>query len=202
MKNGLLIVISGPAGSGKGTVNAHLLKTGDFVYSVSATTRAPRAGETDGVNYHFITKEDFLSRIQNGDMLEYTEYCGNFYGTPKKEAEQVLASGKNLILEIEVEGAENIKKKYPDAVLVLLLPPSYSVQEQRLRGRGTETEEKISERLARAREEIMHAASYDYVVYNFDGKDKEAAEDIMAIVNAEKHSISRNADVAEKYLER
>ena len=201
MKNGLLIVISGPAGSGKGTVNAHLLKTGDFVYSVSATTRAPRPGEADGVNYHFITKEDFLSRIQNGDMLEYTEYCGNFYGTPKKEAEQVLASGKNLILEIEVEGAENIKKKYPDAVLVLLLPPSYSVQEQRLRGRGTETEEKITERLARAREEIMHAASYDYVVYNFDGKDKEAAEDIMAIVNAEKHSIARNADVAEKYLE-
>jgi guanylate kinase len=133
-------------------------------------------------------------------MLEYTEYCGNFYGTPKKEAEEVLESGKNLILEIEVEGAENVKKKYPDAVLVLLLPPSYSVQEQRLRGRGTETEEKIRERLARAREEILHANSYDYVVYNRDGMDREAANDILAIVNAEQHSLLRNSSVAEDYL--
>lgn len=200
MKKGLLIVISGPAGSGKGTVNAHLLATGDFVYSVSATTRAPRPGEIDGVNYHFITKDDFKHRIENGDMLEHTEYCGNFYGTPKKEAEEVLESGKNLILEIEVEGAENVKKKYPDAVLVLLLPPSYSVQEQRLRGRGTETEEKIRERLARAREEILHANSYDYVVYNRDGMDREAANDILAIVNAEQHSLLRNSSVAEDYL--
>ena len=200
MKKGLLIVISGPAGSGKGTVNAHLLATGDFVYSVSATTRAPRPGEIDGVNYHFITKDDFKHRIENGDMLEHTEYCGNFYGTPKKEAEEVLESGKNLILEIEVEGAENVKKKYPDAVLVLLLPPSYSVQEQRLRGRGTETEEKIRERLARAKEEILHANSYDYVVYNRDGMDREAANDILAIVNAEQHSLLRNSSVAEDYL--
>ena len=133
-------------------------------------------------------------------MLEYTEYCGNFYGTPLKEAEEVLASGKNLILEIEVEGAENVKKKYPDAVLVLLLPPSYAVQEQRLRGRGTETEEKITERLARAKEEIAHASSYDYVVYNYDGKDAEAAEQILAIVSAEKCSLARNTSVAEDYL--
>ena len=200
MKKGLMLVISGPAGSGKGTVNAHLFKTGNFVYSVSATTRAPRPAEVDGVNYHFISKEDFLSRIEHGDMLEYTEYCGNFYGTPLKEAEEVLASGKNLILEIEVEGAENVKKKYPDAVLVLLLPPSYAVQEQRLRGRGTETEEKITERLARAKEEIAHASSYDYVVYNYDGKDSEAAEQILAIVSAEKCSLARNTSVAEDYL--
>ena len=116
MKQGLLIVISGPAGSGKGTVNAHLLGTGDYVYSVSATTRAPRPGEVDGVNYHFITKEEFERRMENGDMLEYTEYCGNYYGTPRKEAEEVLKSGKNLILEIEVEGAQNVKKKFPEAV--------------------------------------------------------------------------------------
>ena len=200
MKKGLLIVISGPAGSGKGTVNAHLLARDDFVYSVSATTRAPRPGETDGINYHFITQDDFKRRIENGDMLEYTEYCGNFYGTPKKEAEEVLKSGKNLILEIEVEGAENVKKKYPDAVLVLLLPPSYSVQEQRLRGRGTETEEKITQRLARAKEEILHADSYDYVVYNYDGMDREAANDILAIVKAEQRSIGRNTTVAVDYL--
>ena len=197
---GLLIVVSGPAGSGKGTVNAHLFATGDFVYSVSATTRAPREGEIDGVNYHFISKEEFLERLGNGDMLEYTEYCGNYYGTPKKEAERVLASGKNLILEIEVEGAENIKAKYPDAVLVLLLPPSFEVQEKRLRGRATETEKKICERLARAKEEIWHAPSYDYVVYNRDGKDREAAEQILSIITAEKCSLKRNTTVAEDYL--
>lgn len=200
MKKGLLIVVSGPAGSGKGTVTAHLLKRDEFVYSVSATTRAPRPGEVNGVNYHFITAEDFKGRIERGEMLEYTEYCGNYYGTPLKEAEQVLASGKNLILEIEVEGAHNVKARYPDAVLIMLLPPSYSVQEQRLRSRGTETEEKILERLARAKEEIRFAPDYDYVVYNHDGKDTEAAEQILAIVSSENCALKRNGNVAENYL--
>ncbi len=200
MNKGLLIVVSGPAGSGKGTVNAHLLSSGDFVYSVSATTRAPRPGEVDGINYHFISREEFLARIERGDMLEYTEYCGNFYGTPKKEAEAVLASGKNLILEIEVEGAQNVKRKYPDAVLVLLLPPSFSVQEARLRGRGTETEEKVRLRLERAKEEITFAEAYDYVVYNHDGLDLDAANQIRAIVTAEKCSVSRNHKIAENYF--
>ncbi len=197
---GIMLVVSGPAGSGKGTVNAMLLKRDDFAFSVSATTRAPRPGELDGINYHFITKEGFIERINSGDMLEYTEYCGNFYGTPLKEAEEVLRSGKNLILEIEVEGAMNVKRKYPDAVLVLLLPPSYSVQEERLRGRGTETEEKILQRLARAKEEVALADCYDYVVYNYDGKADEAAAHILSIVDAEKRSIKRNGRVAEKYL--
>ncbi len=200
MKNGLMLVVSGPAGSGKGTVNAMLLEREDFAFSVSATTRAPRPGEIDGVNYHYITREDFLSRIDSGDMLEYTEYCGNFYGTPLKEAEEVLRSGKNLILEIEVEGAQNVKAKYPDAVLVLLLPPSYSEQEARLRGRGTETEDKILQRLARAKEEVALADCYDYVVYNYDGRAWEAAEQILSIVEAEKLSIKRNRDVAKNYL--
>ena len=200
MKKGLMIVISGPAGSGKGTVNAHLLATGDFVYSVSATTRAPRPGEIDGVNYHFISREDFLSRIDSGAMLEYTEYCGNFYGTPLKEAEAVLASGKNLILEIEVEGARNVKNAYPDAVLIMLLPPSFAVQEARLRGRGTETEEKIRLRLERTRAEIAEASVYDYVVYNHDGKDTEAAEDIRAIVRAEQAAMKRNRDRVDTYF--
>ena len=201
MSRGLLLIISGPAGSGKGTVNAHLLKTGDFVFSVSATTRAPRPMEVDGVNYHFITKEDFKERIENGGMLEYTEYCGNFYGTPRKEAEAVLDSGKNLILEIEVDGAKQVKEKYPDAVLIMLLPPSFKTQEQRLRSRGTETEEKILARLARTKEELCDIAAYDYVVYNLDGCDRVAADDILAIVNAEKHAMKRNARAREKYFE-
>ena len=200
MKKGLMLVVSGPAGSGKGTVNAMLLEREDFAFSVSATTRAPRPGEVDGVNYHYITREEFLARIDSGDMLEYTEYCGNFYGTPLKEAEEAMQSGKNLILEIEVEGARNVKAKYPDAVLVLLLPPSYSEQEARLRGRGTETEEKILLRLARAKEEVALADCYDYVVYNFDGKARDAADQILSIVEAEKLSIRRNPDVAKNYL--
>lgn len=200
MKKGLMIVISGPAGSGKGTVNGHLLATGDFVYSVSATTRAPRPGEIDGVNYHFISREEFEERIRTGGMLEYTEYCGNYYGTPRKEAEEVLASGKNLILEIEVEGARNVKAKYPEAVLIMLLPPSFKVQEQRLRGRGTETEEKILERLERTREEIKESDFYDYAVYNYDGADKVAANEIYAIVTAERLAMRRNGRVSDTYF--
>ncbi|MBO5883830.1 MAG: guanylate kinase [Clostridia bacterium] len=199
-KKGLMLVISGPAGSGKGTVNNHLLETGDFVYSVSATTRPPRPGEINGKNYHFITREEFEKRIKSGDMLEYTEYCTNLYGTPKKEAEEVLASGKNLILEIEVEGAANVKAKYPDAVLILLLPPSFEIQEQRLRNRGTETEEKILLRLARTKEELKSSDIYDYVVYNHDGRDTEAAEQIMSIVNSERCALKRNPNVAKLYF--
>ena len=200
MKKGLMIVISGPAGSGKGTVNAHLLEREDFVYSVSATTRAPRPGEVDGVNYRFLTREEFISRIESGDMLEYTEYCGNFYGTPRKEAEAVLDSGKNLILEIEVEGAQNVKAKFPDAVLIMLLPPSFAIQEQRLRSRGTETEDKILARLARTREEVTFVDRYDYVVYNHDGKDTEAADEILCIVRAEQNALYRNENVATQYF--
>lgn len=202
MQKGSLLIISGPAGSGKGTVCSHLLKTGDFVLSVSATTRAPRPGEQNGINYHFITKEDFLSRIENEAMLEYTEYCGNFYGTPKKEAEEVLASGKNLILEIEVEGGKQVKSKYPEAILIFLLPPTFKIQEQRLRGRGTETEEKILARLQRTKEELNIALDYDYIVYNYDGKERETAQSIASIAEADRCSIKRNLDVADKYFEK
>ena len=200
MEKGLMIVVSGPAGSGKGTVNGHLLNRDDFVYSVSATTRAPRPQEVDGVNYHFISRDEFVSRIESGDMLEYTEYCGNFYGTPLKEALEVLESGKNLILEIEVEGAHNVKAKYPEAILIMLLPPSFAVQEQRLRGRGTETEEKVLARLERTKEELSVVKDYDYVVYNHDGKDIDAAEEILAILKAERASIRRNPNVEKKYF--
>ena len=198
MKKGLLIVVSGPAGSGKGTVNAKLLASDEYAFSVSATTRAPRPGEVDGVNYYYVTKEEFERRIANGEMLEYTQYCGNYYGTPVREALAVLESGKNLLLE--VEGALNVKRLYPEAVLIMLLPPSFAVQEARLRGRGTETEAKILERLERTRAELPMLERYDYVVYNYDGGADDCANDIRAIVRAEKTATKRHPDAAQAYF--
>ena len=173
---------------------------GDFVYSVSATTRAPRPGEVDGVNYHFITEEEFRARLDEGGMLEYTQYCGNFYGTPKKEAEEVLDSGRHLILEIEVDGAMQVKKRYPEAILIMLLPPSYEVQEQRLRGRATETEEKILARLEQTKFEVRRLPEYDYVVYNCDGCALDCAREIRGIVEAERHATKRVPNAASEYF--
>lgn len=200
MKKGLLLVLSGPAGSGKGTVKDLLLQKEPFVFSVSKTTRAPRPGEVDGKQYSFITKEAFLDLVAKDGMLEYTEYCGNYYGTPKKETLDVLASGQNLLLEIDAVGGLNVKKKYPEAVLVMLLAPDYASQEARLRGRATETEEKILERLAAAKREIALAEQYDYIVYNRSGEADRAAREIQAIVLASSRSVSRNPGFAAEYF--
>lgn len=202
MEEGLLIVLSGPAGSGKGTVSQLLLRSPDFAYSVSATTRAPRPGEVDGVNYHFITVADFEDRIRRGELLEYTNYCGNYYGTLCREAEEILAGGRNLLLEIEVEGAANIRRLRPDAVLIMLLPPSFAVQEQRLRGRGTETEEKIRARLNRSRAELDCLPIYDYIVYNWDDGAEACADDVRAIVRAERCAVRRNPDAKKHFFEK
>ena len=198
MKKGLLIVVSGPSGSGKGTVRAELMKMDDFAFSVSATTRAPRPGERDGVDYHFISREDFEARIKDGDMLEYTSYNGNYYGTPLREALQVIDAGRNLLLEIEVEGALNVKRQYPEAVLIMLLPPSFAVQEQRLRGRATETDDIIRGRLTRTYEEMACFSQYDYMVYNNTVDD--CARDILGIINAEKWAVKRHPEVPEDYF--
>ncbi len=200
METGLLIVVSGPAGSGKGTVNSHLLASDDFRFSVSATTREPRPGEKDGVNYFFISREEFENRIQKGDMLEYNFYCGNYYGTPRQAVERVLAEGKNIILEIDVNGAMQVKKKYPDAVLIMLLPPNFSTQEERLRGRGTEDEQTILARLEQTKAEVPLFTEYDYIVYNYDGGVEKAAGDILAITRAEKLSVARNPNTATLYF--
>lgn len=195
-------MLSGPAGSGKGTVKEFLLQKEPFEFSVSKTTRAPRPGEVDGKQYSFVTREAFEDLIREDGMLEYTEYCGNFYGTPKKESLETLAAGKNLLLEIDAVGGLNVKSRYPDAVLVMLLAPSFAEQEARLRGRATETEEKIRERLAAARREIEMAREYDYIVYNPSGKAEAAADEICTIIRAARLAVSRNTDFAERYFEK
>lgn len=197
MEKGLLFVVSAPAGCGKDTILNELFKKTDKAgYAVSATTRAPREGEVNGVHYHFLTREDFLEKINQGEVLEYTEYCGNFYGTLKKSVENLVLSGKDAVLKIEVEGAMNIKKQFPDACLIFILPPSLAVLEQRLRGRGTETEEKIVERTLQAKNELKFAKNYDYLVVNDDLN--AAVEDVLAIFRAEKLRRGRRLGLIEK----
>lgn len=182
---GVLFVVSAPAGCGKDTIlNEFFKRTDTAGYAVSATTRAMREGEINGVHYHFLSVEDFKSKIESGEVLEYTEYCGNFYGTLKKSVGDLLGRGKDAVLKIEVEGAMNIRKKFPDACLVFILPPSLEVLENRLRGRGTETEEKILERTAQAKTELKFAKNYDYIIVNDDLN--EAVEDLLAVFRAEK----------------
>ncbi len=201
MEKGILLVVSGPAGSGKSTVDHELEKQYGYVYSVSATSRSPRENETDGVDYHYLTRDQFVEKIKAGDLVEYTEYCNNYYGPLKSETDAALQAGKTLILEIEVEGASNIKKKYPDAILVMLLPPSFKAQEERLRARNSETEESIASRLNQTKKELTHLNMYDYVVYNRDGDYMSAVKTIASIVEAEKHSTKRNPDAEKKYFE-
>lgn len=183
MSKGSLFIVSGPSGCGKGTILAEVLKDDRFYYSISATTRAPRPGETDGVNYHFLTKEKFEELIANDGMLEYASYCDNYYGTPLKPVEDMLNEGKHVILEIEVQGALNVMKKRPDAVSVFILPPSMKELRRRLNKRGTETEEVIEKRLSQAEREIKMASQYDYVMIN--GELELAVNDLLSIIRAQ-----------------
>ncbi len=185
MSKGLLFVVSAPAGCGKDTILEQVLAKEDNVgYSVSATTRAPRPGEVDGTHYFFLTRQRFEEMIANGEVLEYTEYCGNYYGTPRKGVEAMLAEGKDVVLKIEIEGAMNIKKMFPDCCLVFILPPSMHELERRLRKRGTEDEPTIMRRIAQAKNEINAAVNYDYFVVNDDLDD--AVNDLIAVIRGEK----------------
>ena len=184
MNKGLKIVWSGPSGSGKGTIVKELIKDEHFLLSISATTRSPRQGEEEGVHYFFKTREEFEGMIAQNELLEYAEFCGNYYGTPKAFIENSVKNGKDVILEIEVEGAMQIKKIYPDAVFIFVVPPSLTELENRLVGRNTEAREVIEQRLARAKEELALYTQYDYVVVN--DRLVEAIDEIKCIVRAEK----------------
>lgn len=168
IKKGLLIIISGFSGTGKGTAIKKLLELypNDYCLSISATTRNPREGEVHGREYFFKTKEDFEEMIMKQELIEYTQYVDNYYGTPKEYVEDQMDAGHNIILEIEIDGALNVKKLYPDALLIFLLPPSIKELEKRLRERGTESEDVIADRIKRASEESNVIREYDYVVVN------------------------------------
>ncbi len=181
MSKGKLIVISGPAGTGKGTVINGLMERKRYALSVSATTRAPRGFEQDGINYFFKTVDEFEEMIKNGEFLEYAKFVDNYYGTPKKYVLQKLEEGKNVLLEIEVQGALQVKENYPEATLIFLLPPSMDELESRLRGRDTDSEETIVKRLARAKEEMEYKDKYDYQVVNLEVE--QAVEEIEKIIN-------------------
>lgn len=194
MNKGLLFVVSAPSGCGKGTILAEILKNEKFYYSVSSTTRKPRNGEINGVDYNFITDEQFKSLISSDNMLEYAEYCGNFYGTPKSMVDKMRCLGKNVILEIDVQGAMNVKKNCNDAILIFIMPPSINELERRLRKRGTETDEVIKRRINKAIEEISFAHNYDYVVVN--NELEKAVEDFKSVISAEEHK----AEYSEEFI--
>lgn len=170
MKRGLLIILSGPSGVGKGTVRQELFKDEslNLAYSISMTTRKPRPGEKEGQDYFFVSEEEFQSHIQKGELLEYAHFVGNYYGTPRFYVEKLLSEGKNVVLEIEVQGALQVMAKCPHALTIFLVPPSLEELERRIRGRRTEDEAVVQERLAKARKEIATKDEYKYVVENDD----------------------------------
>ena len=198
MDKGILIVVSAPSGCGKGTILAEVLKDEKFFYSVSATTRSPRPGETDGVNYHFLKKEQFEELIASGGMLEYAQYCDNYYGTPRDKVMEKLNEGKHVILEIEVQGAMQIREKCPDAVFIFIAPPSVGELRNRLAGRGTETAEVIEKRVSEAAHEISFAEKYDYVIVN--DRLEEAIEDFRTVVRAEELKSVNQKNIIDEVL--
>ena len=193
MSKGILIVLSGFSGAGKGTLVKELMKTYDnYALSISMTTRKPREGEVHGREYFFTDRESFEEKIAQNGLIEYAEYCGNYYGTPRDYVEEMLAAGRDVLLEIEIQGMHKVKKMFPDMLTLFVTPPSIAELEKRLRGRGTETEEVIRKRLARAAEEAKGMEDYEYLVVNDDLQ--ECVEEIHSIVKAAKRASRRNTE--------
>ncbi len=196
-KDGILIVISGFSGAGKGTLVKKLLDTYDnYALSISMTTRAPREGEQDGVHYFFTDREHFEEKIGQNGLIEYAQYCGNYYGTPRAYVEEQLQSGKNVVLEIEIQGAMKIKELFPESLLLFVTPPTAAELERRLKGRGTETEEVIATRLARAYEESEGMDAYDYIMVN-DNLDDCVKELHQVVEAARRAPVRREAFIKE-----
>lgn len=195
---GLLVVVSGPSGVGKGTVRKALFEmpNHNLTYSVSMTTRNKRPGEVDGKDYYFVSREEFLKRVDEGKFLEHAEFVGNFYGTPLDKVNEKLEAGNEVVLEIEVEGALQVKRKVPDCVMIFIVPPGKQALYDRLRKRGTEPEEVIEQRINKANREFKLAKYYDYIVVNDEVNN--AADRIMAIIRAEHARTSRSIH---KYME-
>ncbi|CAK1222581.1 MULTISPECIES: guanylate kinase [Fructobacillus] len=193
-QRGLLIVLSGPSGVGKGTVRKAIFEDDgvDFRYSISATTRKPRVGEVDGQDYFFVSREEFEEKIQAGDMLEYAEYVGNYYGTPRSFIDETLASGKDVFLEIDVQGALQVKTKMPEGVYIFLTPPDIKNLRTRLEGRGTDSPEVIDQRVEAAKDELKKMINYNYAVEN--DIVELAVDRIKAIITAERLKVSRVFD--------
>ena len=190
-QRGLLIVLSGPSGVGKGTVRKAIFEEDgiDFQYSISATTRQPRIGEVNGEDYFFVSREDFEEKISNGDMLEYAQYVNNYYGTPKSFIDETLASGRDVFLEIDVQGALQVKSKMPEGVYIFLTPPDLTNLRERLVGRGTDSQEVIEKRVTAARDELKQMINYDYAVEN--DQVVFAVERVKSIITAERLRVAR-----------
>ena len=197
MDKGILVVISGFSGAGKGTVIKKILSENDeYCLSVSMTTRSPRPGEVDGRDYFFVTREKFEQTIAENGLIEHAQFVGNYYGTPRAYVEQKISEGKNVILEIEIQGAMNIKKIYPESVLLFITPPTAEELEKRLKGRGTETDDVIAGRLSRASEESEGIGEYDYIIVN-DDLDKCAA-DVCETIRSAKRKPGRQTEFIEE----
>jgi len=195
--SGLLVVVSAPSGTGKGTLLGALEKLNSNIrFSISATTRNPREGEIDGTDYFFKSVDEFKKMVEDGELIEWVEYCDNFYGTPKSYIEECLMQGFDVVLEIEVEGAINIRKRFSDSVLIFVLPPSFEELKRRIIKRGTENPYTIEKRIEKAKEEIKYIDIYDYIVLN-DSVDN-AVNQINSILTAEKLKYQRNNNILEE----
>lgn len=190
MSKGTLIIISGPSGSGKDTIMKELFKLmPELKFSISSVSRAMREGEVQGEKYNFISRDEFLKMIENNELLEYNEYCGNFYGTPIKPVNDCIENGQEILLEVDVNGAYNVRKKCNDCFSIFIMPPSFEALKARLVGRGTETAEVIEKRLKAAKDEIERAGEYDYIVVN--DVLSEAVSDIATIIKSERMKSDR-----------